>query len=107
VIGDLGDLVGAPPKLPYADADHPDESEVADAAVDAIKALLLENARLLETEQRLSRELDQAHHDLHRSYLRPTYRFRERVVRRLRASRTGRGLLMAYRRARGRSSRSA
>ena len=63
VIGDLGDLVGPPPRLPYADADHPDESEVADAAVDAIKALLLENARLLETEQRLSRELHQAHHD--------------------------------------------
>ncbi len=107
VIGDLGDLVGAAPKLPYADADHPDESEVADAAVDAIKALLLENARLLETERRLSRELDQMHHDLHRAYLRPTYRFRERVVRRLRVSRTGRGLLKVYRRARGRSSRSA
>jgi hypothetical protein len=107
VIGDLGDLVGPPPMQPYADPDEPDEGEVADAAVDAIKALLLENARLLDNEQRLSGELDQAHRDLERSYLRPTYRLRARVVRRLRASRTGRGLLAAYRRARGRSSRSA
>ena len=107
VVGDLGDLVGPVPTLPYADPDRPDESEVADAAVDAIKALLLENARLLDTEQRLSGELDSAHRDLERSYLRPTYRLRRKVVRKLRASRMGRGLLAVYRRARGRSSRSA
>ena len=107
VIGDLGDLVGKPPAQPYADPDHPDEAEVADAAVDAVTALLLENARLLDSEERLRGELDQAHHDLERSYLRPTYRMRQRVVRRLQGGRLGRGLLAAYRRARGRSSRSA
>ena len=107
VVGDLADLVGAAPATPYADPDGPDESQVADAAVDAIRALLMENARLLDNEQRLTGELDQAFQDLQRSYLRPTYRLRKRVVRRLQGSRTGRGMLAAYRRARGRSSRSA
>ena len=34
---------------------------------------------------------------LERSYLRPTYRFREKVVRRLQGGRLGRGMLRAYR----------
>jgi hypothetical protein len=36
VIGDLEDLRGAPPVTDYADPDHPDESLVASAAVDAL-----------------------------------------------------------------------
>ena len=44
---------------------------------------------------------------LERSYLRPTYRLREKVVRRLEASRRRPRALTAYRVARGRSSRSA
>ena len=39
--------------------------------------------------------------------LRPTYRLRRKVVHRLEGSRGGRGALRVYRRARGRSSRSA
>jgi hypothetical protein len=106
VIGDLGDLVGKLPAQPYSDPDHPDEAEVADAALDAITALLRENARLLEAEQRLAGELEQARHDLQQSYLRPAYRMRKGIVRRLDGNRLGRGLLAAYR-ALGRSSRSA
>lgn len=107
VVGDLDDLTGAPPVERFVDPDAPHEKQVAGAAVDAIKALLLENARLREVEGRLAGELDEAHRALERSYLRPTYRWRERLVRRLQTGQTGRGLLKAYRLARGRSSRSA
>ena len=80
---------------------------MAGAAVDAIRALLLENARLRHSEERLAHELRDTQVALERAHLRPTYRLREKVVRRLQESRTGRGLLKGYRRARGRSSLSA
>ena len=107
VVGDLADLLGPPVTHPFADPDQPDESQVADAAVDAVRALLLENARLLKVEEDLADRLARTERELERSYLRPTYRFREKTVRRLQASRAGRGMLRAYRWARGRSSRSA
>ncbi|MCW2774622.1 MAG: hypothetical protein JWN91_2948 [Nocardioides sp.] len=107
VVGDLHDLLGQPPVQQYADPDHPAERQVSAAAVDAIKALLLESARLRQSEDRLRHELQETQVALERSYLRPTYRWREKAVRRLKASGAGRGLLKAYRRARGRSSRPA
>jgi len=107
VIGDLDDLVGAPPPEQYADPDSPDEAQVADAAVDAITALLVENARLFHIEADLRGRLDGAHRELERAYLRPTYRWREKTVRRLQHSRAGRFALRVYRAGRGRSSRSA
>jgi len=107
VVGDLDDLVGGPPTDDFADPDRPVEAQVAGAAVDAIKALLLENGRLQQEAARLGGELAQAHRDLERSYLRPTYRLRAKVVRKLQASHVGRGALKAYRAARGRNSRSA
>jgi len=107
VVGELSDLIGAPAATEYADPDRPSERQVADAAVDAIKALLLDNARLRREEERLHAELHESHLDLERSYLRPTYRLREKVVRRLERSLPGKGMLKVYRAARGRSSRSA
>ena len=107
LVGDLADLVGAPPAKKWADPDHPKEKQVAGAALDAISALLLENARLRHDGERLVGELHEAHRNLERAYLRPTYRFREKSVRRLQASRVGRGVLRLYRLARGRSSLSA
>jgi hypothetical protein len=107
VVGDLDDLRGAPPVTSYADPDHPDEGLVAGAAVDALKALLLDNARLQRELEQRGAELDDAYRTLERSYLRPTYRLRQKVIRRLEASATGRNAMKAYRRARGRSSRSA
>jgi hypothetical protein len=100
VVGDLHDLRGNPTLQPR-------ERDVAGAAVDAIKALLLENARMRGEEARLQAELDETRHALSRSYLRPSYRAREKAVKGLARSRVGRGLLGAYRLARGRSSRSA
>ena len=107
VVGELSDLIGAPPVAEYADPDRPAERQVADAGVDAIKALLLDNARLRHEEERLHGELHEAHLALERAYLRPTYRLREKVVRRLENSLPGKGMLKVYRAARGRSSRSA
>lgn len=106
VVGDLGDLVGAPAAEPgrYADPDAPDEAEVAAAAVDAITVLLLEGARQRHTEERLQHELHETRAALERSYLRPTYRWRERTVERMQGGAVGRGLLAVYRRLRGRSS---
>jgi hypothetical protein len=107
VIGDLGDLVGPPVTHPYADPDQASESEVADAAVDAIRALLVENGRLLGVEEHLTAELEETRRALERSYLRPSYRVREKIVRRLDSSGAGRWALRVYRWGRGRSSRSA
>ncbi|WP_246355003.1 hypothetical protein [Nocardioides ungokensis] len=98
---------GRPRPATWEDPDQPREKQVAGAALDAISALLLENARLRHVEERLGGELHEANRALERAYLRPTYRFREKTVRRLQASRAGRGMLKLYRAARGRSSRSA
>ena len=109
VVGDLADLTGAPP-VPagsYVDPDQPDEAQVADAALDAITALVVENGRLVRAEQDLAGRLAETERALERSYLRPTYRFREKVVRALRRNRAGLLVLRVYRRLRGRSSRSA
>jgi hypothetical protein len=106
VVGDLSELLGPAP-TGWSDPDQPSEKQVAGAAVDAIKALLLESARLRHNEERLGAELLETQRALERSYLRPTYRFRERTVRRLQTSSVGRGLLRLYRGARGKSSRSA
>ena len=108
VVGDLDDLVGAPPVTEYADPDHPRERQVAAAGVDAIKALLLDNARLRHEEERLHAELADVRGALERAYATPSYRLRrgDRACG-WRAAGSGRGLLGVYRRARGRSSRSA
>ena len=107
VVGDLADLEPGPPPEHWADPDSPRESQVAGAAIDAIKALLLENARLRAEEHRLATELHEARVALDRSYLRPSYRLREKVLRGARRTALGRGLHRVYRLARGRSSRSA
>jgi hypothetical protein len=107
VVGDLDDLVGAPPVTEYADPDHPRERQVAAAGVDAIKALLLDNARLRHEEERLRTELADVQGALERAYATPSYRLRRWLVLRLEGGRVGQGLLGVYRRARGRSSRAA
>ena len=107
MIGDLDDLRGAPPATDFADPDHPDEALVSGAAVDALKAVLLDHARLQRELADREAELRDTQLQLEKAYLRPTYRWREKLVRRLESGGTGRLLMQAYRRARGRSSRSA
>jgi len=107
VVGDLRDLLPGPPSPAYEDPDEAAEAQVLDAAVEAITALLVEAGRLRETEEDLHRQLDEAREALERSYLRPSYVARERVVGKAEHSALGRSLLAAYRAVRGRSSRSA
>jgi len=107
VVGDLEDLRGGPPVREYVDPDHPDEAQVASAAVDALKALLLDNARLQRALDHQRGELHETQRQLERAYLRPTYRGRQRLVRRLESGGSGRQAMEVYRRLRGRSSRSA
>jgi hypothetical protein len=107
VIGDLDELLPEPATTAYADPDRPDEAQVAAAGLDAITALLVEGARQRATEEELRAELREAHLALERSYLRPTYRAREKLVRSAQEKGWGRRLLTIYRRARGRNSRPA
>jgi hypothetical protein len=108
VLGDLADLVGAPPAPAeaYVDPDAPDETQVAEAAIDAITALVVENGRLLRAEQDLAQRLADTEAELRRSHLRPTYRLREKLVRALQRTSVGQLALRVYRGLRGRSSRS-
>ncbi len=113
VVGDLADLVGAALST-YVDPDDVDPVAVADAAVCALGAVLADDGRHLDevdrlrrVEHDLHRELDDVRAALERSYLRPSYLARERIVHRLEHGRTGRVLMTVYRGARGRSSRSA
>lgn len=119
VIGDVQELVGSPQseatdgtaaelaRTRWADPDRPHERAVARAGVAAIAALLVENARMREEEERLRAELLDTQRALERSYLRPTYRAREKIVRKLETGAGGRVVMKAYRLVRGRSSRSA
>ena len=102
VVGDLDDLLpaGGPPD--FVDPDRPRPRQVNHAALDAIEALLLEGVRLRETEEELRAQVRELEEALRRSYLRPSYRIRERTVRRLEESDTGKGLMGTYRRLRGR-----
>jgi len=103
VTGDLADLVPDATVATFVDPDNPREALVNNAALDAIKALLLENARLRQDEERLHQEIHDRDDALRRAYLRPSYKLREKAVAKLEGGR----LINAYRRARGRSSRSA
>ncbi len=113
VIGSLDDLIGSRGSA-YVDPDHADPEAVADAAVCALGAVLADDGRHLDeldrlrrVEHDLHRELDDVRAALERSYLRPSYLARGRIVQRLEHGRTGRVLMTVYRGARGRSSRSA
>ncbi|MFZ2502256.1 MAG: hypothetical protein WAW88_06275, partial [Nocardioides sp.] len=97
VHGDLDDLLGSPPAATFADPDRPRPRQVADAALDAIGALLVENARLREAEDTLRAEVRSARTDG-----RPVRKAAELAVHKLEGSALGRGALAVYRRLRGR-----
>lgn len=107
VVGDLDDLLPDTHPVEFRDPDRPRPRAVNAAALDAIKALLLEAARAQQAEADLRAELHEAQLALERAYMRPTYRMREKVVRSAEDKGWGRRMLSVYRRARGRSSREA
>ena len=67
----------------FVDPDNPQERLVNSAALDAIRALLLENARLRRAEEHLRGEVEV----LHETHLGLWFRLRRKVVRRLEGGR--------------------
>jgi hypothetical protein len=108
VIGTLEDLRPDPvaEAAPFRDPDKPREKLVADAAVDAVVALLQEVVRLQEAEHRMRGERDAAVAELDRSRG-LWFRFKHRMVRAADHNRLLAGGLAVYRSIRGRISRSA
>ncbi|MBM0126591.1 hypothetical protein [Pimelobacter simplex] len=103
VVGDLEELRGAPaPAGKWVDPDHPPERQVSAAAVDAIKALLLDNAEAHAENERLRRKLEAARRELVRARTPRLMRSMEWTVQRLEGSGKGRQALEVYRKARKR-----
>ncbi|QYJ03465.1 hypothetical protein KUV85_14180 [Nocardioides panacisoli] len=96
VVGDLDDLVGDAPGE-WTDPDCPDEAEVAEAAVDALRAVLVETAAVGEERDRLRGELEETRAALEAAYSRPVQRGKEKVVRTLEGSLPGQQVLRVYR----------
>ena len=106
IAGSLDELRPDTAGPPFVDPDHPDEHDVADAAVQATVTLLEEVVRLHETEQRLQRDVTAAYDELeHARGL--WFRTKRRLVRSADENRAAALGLAVYRRVRGRSSRSA
>jgi hypothetical protein len=108
VVGSLDDLRPGPAEddVPFVDPDAPDEADVADAATGAIVVLLQEAARLQSAEHALREDLHAATRELDRSRT-LAFRVKRRLVHAAQTHRAAAIALAAYRRLRGRSSRSA
>ncbi len=108
VIGDLADLRGdEPDRDAWVDPDRPPAQQVSKAAIEAIRALLLESAERQAEADRLRAKLEEARRDLIRARTPRLMRSMEWTVQRLEGSHRGRQALGVYRKARGRSSLSA
>jgi hypothetical protein len=105
VVGDLDDLVPRPAP-PFVDPDTCDEQLVADAALDALAIMTIESARLRDVEIELHGVIQDLMGQLDRFHGTPSYKAKERLVRMSQTNPMARGGLSAYRRLRGRNSRS-
>jgi hypothetical protein len=105
VVGDLDDLVPSAPQ-PFVDPDTADERQVAEAAIDALAIMTSESARLRDVEIELHRVIEDLMAQLDRFHATRSYKARERLVAMSRTNPAARAALAAYRRLRGRSSRS-
>ena len=98
VVGDLADLRGAPPADErWPDPDRPSQRQVADAAVESIRALLLAAVQREAEIERLHEQLDQAGRDLIRARTPRVLRTMEWTVDKLERSDRGRKALDVYR----------
>jgi hypothetical protein len=105
VVGSLDDLLPAEP-LPWVDPDRPDLQEYADAEMRALTALAVEAARLRDRELQLQHDVDDLVEQLDRAHSTRIYKAKERLVAKAGTSRAVAKGLAAYRRLRGRNSRS-
>lgn len=107
VVGDIADLRPDPPPAVYADPDHPDEGEVAAAAVRALAASVTESARLREVEIELHAVIEDLMGQLDAAHSTRIYKAKEALVAQADRNPVAKAGLSVYRRARGRNSRSA
>jgi hypothetical protein len=105
VVGDLDDLVPRPGS-PFVDPDTCDERLVADAALDAVAIMTIESARLRDVEIELHGVIEDLMGQLDRFHATRSYKAKERLVAMSHTNPLARGGLSAYRRLRGRNSRS-
>ncbi|HET7388754.1 MAG TPA: hypothetical protein VFJ19_19040 [Nocardioidaceae bacterium] len=107
VVGSLDDLLPDPgDQQTFDDPDLPDESQVHDAALAAVVALLEEATRLAHSEEQARAERQAAYAELEASRG-PWFRTKRRLVAAAERNPVAGFGLAAYRRVRGRSSRSA
>lgn len=106
LVGDLEELRPDPAATAFADPDHPDEADVADAGLSSVVTLLEEVVRLRASERGLRDAVASAHDELERSRGR-WFRMKRRLVREAEHNRAAGLGLAAYRKVRGSSSRSA
>ncbi|CAA9371821.1 MAG: hypothetical protein AVDCRST_MAG60-148 [uncultured Nocardioides sp.] len=92
VVGDVADVLGQPLES-FTDPDTAPASDLLPAALDVIRALLVEGSRLRESEARLSRELDGTRAELELARRSPA----EKTVQAMETRRSGRVALGAYR----------
>ena len=97
VVGSLEELLGGPPIEDYVDPDKPRPRLVTAAALDAIGALLQENARLRQSEVTLQTAVAAA-----RKEANPVRRVAEAIVHTMQGHPVGRFALGVYRKVRGR-----
>lgn len=105
VVGDLADLLPGEPR-PWVDPDAVDSAELADLAVDSLATMTMEAARLREVEIELHAVIDDLSAALDRARSRRIHRAKEKLVAQADTNPAARVGLAAYRRLRGRNSRS-
>lgn len=105
VVGDLDDLLPAPP-LPFTDPDRPDADEFGETALRALTTMTLEAARLRDREVELQDDIAGLIAKLDAAHSTPIYKVKERLVAKAGTSRVVAKALAGYRRLRGRNSRS-
>ncbi len=105
VVGDLDDLVPAAMGS-YTDPDSAEEGLVADTAIEALAIMTSEAARLRDVELELQGVVEDLRGQLDRFHSTRTYRAKQRLVAMSHTNLMLRATLSAYRRVRGRNSRS-
>jgi len=101
VVGDLDDLAPVA-ALPWADPDHPDESDVAAAGVKGLAAMVGEAARLRDVEIELHAVIKDLEGALDNAHSTPSHRLRAKLVGKADSNPVARAGLGAYRALRGR-----
>jgi hypothetical protein len=107
VVGDLDDLIPAGDPRPFVDPDTVDEHEVAEVALDALAVMTIEAARLRQVEKDLHGDIEDLMGQLDAAHSTRIYRSKEKLVAFAHRNLVARAGYSAYRRLRGRNSRSA